>query len=144
MTTGAPASRHELQRKRDDAADWVLYARWTGIGAALIAIIYVLRVYGLTGLQTYLPILSLYALQGLLSLFLVPGERGWVARGLGSVAVAAIAIGILLHGPTGGILARVAVAFVCIRGAVASIRYGDYERRIKQTAAAAIQALDAS
>ena len=125
-----------LRDRRRRADEWIEYASWTAIGTAVLGSLFVLAV-GLSDLSLMseaLPLLSTLFAQGVIG-YKLRERSQWAAWGLMATYVASFVVTILVYGMWSGILLKVAVAYMYVRGWLATL---DYEELSKQIAEATV------
>jgi hypothetical protein len=130
----APPSLRELRQRRERADDWIGYASWAAIGAAALGFLLVLGIalddFG--GIPQALPILSTLAGQAATG-YKLRQRSQWAAWGLMAMYAASFALSALAQGILSGLLLKLAIGFVYVKGFLVTL---DYEELTQQIAAA--------
>ena len=133
MASFPTPSLRSLRQRRERAADWIHYASWTAIGTAVLSSVFILVVVvdEAGSFNEAAPLLSTLVGQGLVGYKL--GQRSqWAAWGLMVTFAGSAVLSSMRYGIWSGILVKLAVGFVYVRGWLATL---DYEEVSKQIAA---------
>ena len=130
----------DLQRLRDRrrrADDWIEYASWTAIGTATLGSVFVLAA-GFSDLSFFweaLPLLTSLVAQGLIG-YKLRERSQWSAWGLMATYVASFAVSVLVYGTWSGVLFKLAIGYVYVRGWLATLDYEELSKQIAEATAA--------
>jgi hypothetical protein len=138
MTNRPAPSLRELRRRREVADDWITYASWTAIGTAVLGILFVLTIWleDFGGTVDAVPILSTLVAQALVGYKLRDHRSHWAAWGLMATYLASAVISSIQVGLLSGLLVKLAIGYVYIRGFLAAIDYDDLTNKIAAATAA--------
>ncbi len=122
-----------LRQRRERAQDWINYASWAAVGTAVIGSLLVLVIIAddPNGITEGLPVLSTLVAQGLVG-YKLRERSQWAAWGLMATYLASLATSVLVYSIWSGIVGKVAIGYVYVRGWLATL---DYEELDKQIAA---------
>ena len=131
-----------LRQRRERAQDWINYASWAAIGTAIAGSVLVLVFIAddPNGATEALPVLSTLWAQGLVG-YKLRERSQWAAWGLMATYLASLAASVLVFSIWSGILGKLLIGFVYVRGWLATL---DYEELNKQIAARAVTGGDAA
>ncbi len=123
-----------LHARRQRADEWIEYASWTAIGTAALGSLFVLLLglSDLTFMSEALPLFSTFFAQGVIG-YKLRERSQWAAWGLMASYAGSFAVTILVYGVWSGMLVKLAVGYMYVRGWLATL---DYEDLTKQIAAA--------
>lgn len=123
-----------LRARRQRAEEWIEYASWTAIGTAALGslLVLLLGLSDLTFMSEALPLFSTFFAQGVIG-YKLRERSQWAAWGLMATYAGSFAVTILVYGAWSGMLVKLAVGYMYVRGWLATL---DYEDLTKQIAAA--------
>jgi hypothetical protein len=142
MTESRPVSVQELRNRRARAADWIVYASWTAIGTAVLWAVLILAatVSRPSQFTNVVPILTALFAQALIG-YKLRSRSQWAAWGLMATYAAAFVLSAVENGIWSGLLFKVLIGYVYVRGWVSTVRYEDLSRRIAQATTAETDAV---
>ena len=131
-----PTDLRSLRNRRERAEDWITYASWTAIGTAVfVGILYVTVWLGdLSGGVEIVSVFSTLIAQGLFGYKLRLSRSQFAAWGLMAAYLAGIAVTFVNGTIWSGILVKAAIAYVYIRGFLATLDYEELTTQIHQLA----------
>ena len=127
-------SLQSLRDRRRRAEDWIERASWTAIGTAVLGSLFVLLIglSDLTFMSEALPLFSTFFAQGVIG-YKLRERSQWAAWGLMATYAASFAVTIVIYGAWPGMILKIAIGYVYVRGWLATL---DHEELTKQIAAA--------
>ena len=135
MTTAdRPASTlRELRQKRERSEDWIGYAGWTAIGTAALSgtIIIAPALDHPEEFPARLPLLTTVLGQALVGYKLVRERSQWAAWGLMAMSLASFVLDAVARGLLQGIVWKVIIGYVYIRGFLAALDYHEVGKEIE-------------
>src|SRR6266581_5275921 len=126
-----------LRDRRRRAEEWIEYASWTAIGTAALGSVFVLAagLSDLSFISEALPLLSTLFAQGVVG-YKLRERSQWAAWGLMAMYAASFAVSILVYGAWSGILFKLAIGYMYVRGWLATLDYEDLSKQIAQATSA--------
>ena len=134
-----------LRQRRERAQDWINYARWAAIGTAVVGSVLVLVMVADDPSRATegLPVLSTLVAQGVVG-YKLRERSQWAGWGLMATYVASIAASVLVYSIWSGILGKLAIGFVYVRGWLATLDYEELDKQIAAMSATAPTTGDAA
>jgi len=136
-----PSDLRTLRQRREKAEDWINYASWTAIGSAVLTAVIILAIVADKpgALRDAVPLLS--TLFGQAAVGYKLRERSqWAAWGLMVTYAAGFALSAVEYGLLTGIIGKLAIGYVYVRGWLATL---DYPELCKEIAALSTQSAHA-
>ena len=136
-----PSDLRTLRQRREKAEDWINYASWTAIGSAVLTAVIILAIVADEpgALRDAVPLLS--TLFGQAAVGYKLRERSqWAAWGLMVTYAAGFALSAVEYGLLTGIIGKLAIGYVYVRGWLATL---DYPELCKEIAALSTQSAHA-
>jgi len=140
-----PSDLRTLRQRREKAEDWINYASWTAIGSAVLTgvIILAIVVDEPGALRDAVPLLS--TLFGQAAVGYKLRERSqWAAWGLMVTYAAGFALSAVEYGLLTGIIGKLAIGYVYVRGWLATLDYPELCKEIAALSAQSAHAGDAA
>ena len=146
MATKRAPSLRDLRQRREAADDWITYASWTAIGTAGLGALLVLTVWldDFGGPTEAAPIFTSLVAQALVGYKLRARRSQWAAWGLMATYVASAVLSSIQLGLLSGLLAKLLIGYVYMRGFLAAIAYEDLTKKIEAGSVAHRQQSDAA
>ncbi len=134
-----------LRQRRESAQGWINRARWVAIGTAVVGSLIVLVIIAAdpSGAIEALPVLSTLFAQGVIGHKLRERSQ-WAAWGLMATYIVSIATSVLIYSIWSGIIGKLAVGYVYVRGWLATLDYEELDRQIAALSTNAPTAGDAA
>jgi len=128
-----------LRNRRRRAEDWIDYASWTAIATGVLGSVFILAI-GLSGRSSFIaavvPLLASLAGQVLAGYKLRERDQ-WAGWGLMASYIASFAVSILVYGVWRGILFKLIIGFVYVRGWLGTLDYAELTKQIDEANRAA-------
>ena len=146
MSTPPAASLRELRRRRETADDWITYASWTAIGTAGFGVLVTLTLWldDFGGVPQTLPILTTFVAQALVGYKMRDHRSQWAAWGLMATYLTSAVLSSIQVGILSGLLVKLVIGYVYVRGFLAAIDYEDLTGKINAASAAQVPKGDAA
>ncbi len=127
-----------LRDRRRRAEDWVDYASWTAMATAVAGslLVFAIGVSDLSVMSEVVPVLSTLFTQGIIG-YKLKDRSQWAAWALMVSYVASFAVTVLVYGAWSGLLFKIAIGFVYVRGWLGSIDYHELTKQISEAQNAA-------
>jgi len=122
-----------LRNRRRRAEDWIDYASWTAIATGVLGSGFILAI-GLSELSFIseaVPLLASLAGQVLAGYKLRERDQ-WAGWGLMATYIASFAVSILVYGVWRGILFKLIIGFVYVRGWLGTLDYAELSKQIDE------------
>lgn len=138
----APSDLRTLRQRRERAEDWISYASWTAIGTAAVgAVIVLVIVADDPGARAgALPLLSTFFAKGAVG-YKLRERSQWAAWGLMVMYAVACALTAIEYGFFTGIIGKVVVGYVYVRGWLATLDYPEVCKEIDALSAQSTQVI---
>ena len=122
----------ELRQKRERTEDLIGYAGWTAIGTAVItgALIIAPALDDPSQFRVRLALLTTVLGQALVGYKLLRERSQWAAWGLIAISLVSFVLDAMARGLLSGIVWKVLVGFVYVRGFLAAIDYHELSKKI--------------
>jgi hypothetical protein len=133
----ATTSIQSLRDKRRRAEDWIDYASWTAIVTAIggSALVLAIGLGDLSSMSAVVPVLSTFFAQGIVG-YKMRERSQWAAWALMASYIASFVATILLYGTFSGLLVKLIIGFVYVRGWLGAIDYAELTKQINAATAA--------
>jgi hypothetical protein len=122
-----------LRNRRRQAEEWIERASWTAIGTAGLGFILGLLVglSDLAFLSQALPLLSTFFAQGVIG-YQLQQRSQWAAWGLMATYAGSFVLTVLIYGVWSGIIIKLVIGYVYVRGWLATLDYEELTRQINE------------
>ena len=130
----APATKADLRtlrQRRERAQDWINYASWTAMGTAALSSVFIvaLIIDDPTITTSATPVLSTVFAQGVVG-YKLRERSQWAAWGLMATYIASIATSLLVFNIWSGIVGKLIVGLVYVRGWLGTMDYVEVTEQI--------------
>ncbi len=127
----ATADLRTLRQRRERAQDWINYASWTAMGTAALGSLVILAfiIEDPTITTSVTPVLSTLFAKGLIG-YKLRERSQWAAWGLMVTYFAAIATSLLVFSIWSGIVGKVVIGLVYVRGWLGTMDYVELNKQI--------------
>jgi len=125
----------ELRQKRERAEDWIGYAGWTAIGTAVLSgtIIIAPALNHPAESPARLPLLTTVLGPPLVGYKLARERSQWAAWGLMAMSIASFVLDAMARGVLSGIVWKVIIGYVYVRGFLGALDYHEVGKEISST-----------
>jgi hypothetical protein len=122
----------DLRQKRERSEDWIGYAGWTAIGTAVLTgtLIIAPALDHPSLFPARLPLLTTVLGQALVGYKLLRERSQWAAWGLIAISVVSFVLDSMARGLLSGIVWKVVVGYVYVRGFLAALDYHELTKQI--------------